>query len=206
MRGGHLTQELGDVLQHHDAGHHLERRWYGDVDERVLLNRGELVAGVQLDLVRIQTELREPAEVIRSREPVGTGGGARPARLWIDDTALGKPGGRLNTGEDDASSILVASSWSSLETGDSGMIQGGMNLVWTTVPLSYGRYVTGCSAPASMQPQGYTTVSRASPAVKPTKHAHLPPRLTLGRRHDVSNELIHREPSGAWPEAPPPGF
>jgi len=26
---------------------------YGDVDERVLLNRGGLVAGVQLDLLRI---------------------------------------------------------------------------------------------------------------------------------------------------------
>ena len=35
-------------------------------------------------------------------------------------------------GEGDASSISVASSWSSLGTGDSGVIQGGMNLVWTT--------------------------------------------------------------------------
>jgi len=25
-------------------------------------------------------------------------------------------------------------------------------------------------------------------------------------RHDVGDELIHREASGAWPEAPPPGF
>ena len=45
---------------------------------------------------------------------------------------LGKPGGRLNMGEGDASSISVASSWSSLGTGDSSVIQGGMNLVWTT--------------------------------------------------------------------------
>ena len=35
-------------------------------------------------------------------------------------------------GEGDASSISVASSWSSPETGYSGVIQGGMNLVWTT--------------------------------------------------------------------------
>jgi len=79
-------QEFGDVLQRHAAGHRLERQWYDDVDERVLLNRGGLVASIQLDLLRIQTELRGPAEVVWSREPVATGGNARPARLWIDDT------------------------------------------------------------------------------------------------------------------------
>jgi len=83
-------QEFGDVLQHHAAGHRLERLWYGDVDEQVLLNRGGLVAGIQLDLLRIQTDLRGPAEVVQSREPVGTGGSARPARLWIDDARLGE--------------------------------------------------------------------------------------------------------------------
>jgi len=83
-------QEFGDVLQCHTAGHRLERRWYGDVDEQVLLNRGGLVAGTQLDLLGIQTDLRGPAEVVRSREPVSTGGCDRPARPWIDDTRLGK--------------------------------------------------------------------------------------------------------------------
>jgi len=53
LSGGHLMQEFRDVLQHHAAGHSLEQRWYGDVDERVLLNRGGLVARVQLDLLRI---------------------------------------------------------------------------------------------------------------------------------------------------------
>ena len=89
LRGGHLKQEFGDVLQCHTAGHRLKRRWYGDVDERGLLNRGGLVAVVKLDLLRIQTALSGPAEVVRSREPVGTGGGARPARLWIDDPPWG---------------------------------------------------------------------------------------------------------------------
>jgi len=83
-------QEFGDVLQRHAAGHRLERRWYGDVDERVLLNRGGLVAGIQLNLLRVQTNLREAAKVVRSREPVGTGSGARPVRLWIDDTHFGE--------------------------------------------------------------------------------------------------------------------
>jgi len=102
LHGGHLTQEIRDVLQCHAAGHRLERRWYGDVDEQVLLNRSGLVAGVQLDLLRIQTDLRGPAEVVRSREPVGSGGSARLARLWIDDARLWKPGGWLNMGEGDA--------------------------------------------------------------------------------------------------------
>ena len=122
-------QEFGDVLQCHTACHRLERRWYSDVDERVLLNRGGLVAGVQLDLLGIQTDLRGPAEVGWSREPVGTLV-AVPGQLDSGSTTptLGKPGGRLNMGEGDASSI----SWSSLGTGDSGVILGGMNLVWTT--------------------------------------------------------------------------
>jgi len=80
-------QEFGDVLQCHTAGDHLERRWYGDVDERVLLNSGGLVAGVQLDLLGIQTDLGGPAEVVRSRDPVSTRGCARPARLWESQVA-----------------------------------------------------------------------------------------------------------------------
>jgi len=51
-------QEIRDVRQCHTAGHRLERRWYRDVDERVLLNRGGLVAGVQLDLLGIQIDLK----------------------------------------------------------------------------------------------------------------------------------------------------
>jgi len=115
-------QEFGDVLQCHAAGHHLERQWYGDVDERVLVNRGGLVAGVQLDLLRIQMELRGQP---RSSDPENQSAlVAVPGQLDSGSMtpALGKPGGRLNTGEGDASSILVTSSWSSLGTGDSGMI------------------------------------------------------------------------------------
>jgi len=125
-------QEFGDVLQCHAAGHHLEQRWYDDVVERVLLNRGGLVAGVQLDLLGIQTDLRGQP---RSSGPeIQSALVAVPGRLDSGSTtpALGKPGGRLNMGEGDASSISVVSSWSSLGTGDCGVIQGGMNLVWTT--------------------------------------------------------------------------
>jgi len=113
LRGGNLTQEFGDVLWCHAAGHHLERRWYGDVDEQVLLNRGGLVAGVQLDLLRIQTDLRGQPRSSGPENQLALV--AAPGRLDSGSTtlALGKPGGQLNMGEGDASSISVASSWSS---------------------------------------------------------------------------------------------
>jgi len=103
-----------------------------DVNERVVLNRGGLVVGVQLDLLRIHTDLRGQP---RSSGPENQSAPVVvPGRLDAGSTTrtLGKPGGWLNTGEGDASSISVASSWSSLGTGDSGVIQGGTNLVWTT--------------------------------------------------------------------------
>ena len=99
------------------------------------------------------------------------------------------------------------------------MIQGGMNLVWTTrAPFlravrdrvfcdgAANEGVADADTSASLQPRGYAPVSRTLPAVKPTKHAQVPPSLTLRGRHDVGDELVHREPSGVWPEAPPPGF
>jgi len=92
LHGGHIMQEFGDVLQCHAAGHHLERRCNGDVDELSLLDRGRgrLAAGVRHGLLRIQTDLRCPAEVVQSREQVGTGGGARPASLWIGNSRRGE--------------------------------------------------------------------------------------------------------------------
>ena len=93
------------------------------------------------------------------------------------------------------------------------MIQGGINLVWTTrAPfLQAVRDRVFCDGTANENVAGADNrvtapVSRALPAVKPTKHAQVPPGLTLWGRHDVSDELVHREPSGAWPEAPPTGF
>ena len=71
------------------------------------------------------------------------------------------------------------------------MIQGGMNLVYTTrVPfLRAVRNRVFCDGAAneaspaqttvSLLPRGYAPVSCALPAVKPTKHAQVPPRLTL---------------------------
>jgi len=72
---------------------------------------------------------------------------AVPGQLDSGSTtpALGKPGGRLNMGEGDASSISVTSSWSSLGTGDSGVIQGGMNLVWTTRAVCDGVFCNGAA-------------------------------------------------------------
>jgi len=63
----------------------VPRRWYGDVDEQVR-NRGG-TRRQRLDLLRIQTDLRGQPRLSGScREPVGTGGGTRLARLWIYDT------------------------------------------------------------------------------------------------------------------------
>ena len=89
------------------------------------------------------------------------------------------------------------------------MIQGGMNLVCTThAPFlrvvhdwvfcdgAANEGIAGTDT-ASLQPQGYSPVSHALPAVKPTKRAQVPPRLTLQGRHDVGDELVHSEPSGA---------
>ena len=93
-----------------------------------------------------------------------------------------------------------------------------MNLVWTTrAPfLRAVRDRVFCDGAANegiggadtriTAASGYAPMSRASPGVKPTKHAQVPPRLTLRGRHNVGDELVHREPSGAWPEAPLPGF
>ena len=57
------------------------------------------------------------------------------------------------------------------------MIQGGMNLVWTTrAPFLRA---SPAQTTVSLQPRGYAPVSRALLAVKPTNHAQVPPRLTL---------------------------
>ena len=93
------------------------------------------------------------------------------------------------------------------------MIQGGMNLIWTTRAVRDRVFCDGAAnegvASADTRvtaPRGYAPVSHALPSVKPTKHAQVPLRLTLWGRHYVGDELVQHEPSGAWPEAPPPGF
>jgi len=84
------------------------------------------------------------------------------------------------------------------------VIQGGMNLVWTTrAPFLWAVHDrVFCDGAANegvasadnhvTAASGYALVSRALPAVKPTKHAQVPPRLTLRGRHDVGDELVHR--------------
>jgi len=71
------------------------------------------------------------------------------------------------------------------------MIQGGMNLVWTTrAPfLQVVQDRVFCYSAANegvagadtcvIAAWGYATVCCASPAVKSTQHAQVPPRLTL---------------------------
>jgi len=72
------------------------------------------------------------------------------------------------------------------------MIQGGMNLVWTTCApfLRMVRDRVFCDGAANegvagagtcvTAASGYALMSCASLAVKPTKHAQVPPRLTAG--------------------------
>ena len=77
------------------------------------------------------------------------------------------------------------------------MIQGGMNLVWTTRVVCDRVFCDSAAnegvASADTRvtaASGYAPVSCASPSVKPTKHAQVPLRLTLWGRHDVGDELV----------------
>jgi len=100
------------------------------------------------------------------------------------------------------------------------MIQGGMNLVWTT-RAAFLRAVRDrgrvfCDGAANEGVAGADTRVTAASKLRTREPRFVGSETDETRsgatksdpagRHYVSDELVHREPSGAWPEAPPPGF
>jgi len=93
------------------------------------------------------------------------------------------------------------------------VIQGGMNLVWTTRAVHDRVFCDGTTKEAIASADTRVTAASGLCTREPCFALSETDEACSGAaeadprgRNDVGDELVQREPSGAWPEAPSPGF